>query len=461
MKAFTLGLLAAAAASASPLEARQSQSTAVLDLAVKRGAPQQLASGVLYGTPDTPNQIPDHFYTGPKLKYFRAGGAQLFGNGQRGWHWNEYPARFQSTLSNYRTARKYGGEFQLLLHDIWGTDTINSTTAWPGDNGNWNSYEAFLDRLIADIKANDMVPGLKIDIWNEPDFPWFWTRSTEQWLELWKRTYAKFRADPQLRQLPIIGPSLASRPTFDNPWWTKFMDFIVRDNVAPDQYTFHMLGDSTDRINDLETVVRTMDQFYSQTGAPRRSYSVNEYINAGDERQNSANAWHIARLERYDASGLRANWLSEWELHDFLAELVYRPNAQSEYQPNGAWQLYNYYGQEMTGTRLASTGSTDGVLDIFGTLSDDGVVRILTGVRARTGTWEIEVRNLSALGFPASGEITIQTWGFDDVGLRGVSHGPSDRGQHTHAYSDGVLRFPIFQTAEDMKTAWAFEFSRP
>ena len=183
----------AAAAIASPLDTRQSSATAVLDLSVRRGTPQQLASGVLYGTPDTLNQIPDNFYTEPKLKYFRAGGAQLFGAGQRGWHWGEYTARFQSTLSNYRTARKYGGEFQILPHDIWGTDTVNSSTAWPGDNGDWRSYEAFLDRLVSDIKANNMLPGLKFDTWNEPNFALFWPRPISQWLELWKRTYQKLR----------------------------------------------------------------------------------------------------------------------------------------------------------------------------------------------------------------------------------------------------------------------------
>lgn len=179
------------------------------------------------------------------------------------------------------------------------------------------------------------------------------------------------------------------------------------------------------------------------------------------ERINAANAWHIARLERYNTTGLRANWLSKLELHDFLAELVYRPDANSAYQPNGEWWLYRYYAQSMSGVRLQTEGTGDGVMDIFSTLGDDGVVRILTGVRVRTGTWNIEVRNLEALGFPSDGQITIQTYGFDDVGLRGASNGPSDRGTYTHTYTNGVLQFPVYQTDQDMKTAWAFEFKRP
>lgn len=263
-----------------------------------------------------------------------------------------------------------------------------------------------------------------------------------------------------MADVPLIGPSLAWAPTADDVWWADFMQYIDDNDVVPDQYTFHILGPSDDYINDMQWSSYAMDYFFRETGAPRRSYSVNEYINSGDERQNAANAWHIARLERYDASGLRANWLSTTELHDFLAELVYRPNSNGEYQPNGAWHMYKYYAQDMEGVRLNSTGSPDRLLDIFGTLGEDDVVRILTGVRRGVGTWEIEVRGLEELGWPASGSVNIQTWGFDDVGLRGVSEGPSDRGQHTHTYADGVLRFPIFQTEVDRTTAWAFELRR-
>ena len=270
------------------------------------------------------------------------------------------------------------------------------------------------------------------------------------------------RNDSQLRSVPLIGPSFAGQPSTSNAWWSDYMSFVAKNNVAPDEYTWHTLGSSTDPVNDVQNNVATMKSFYSSTGAPSKGYCVNEYINSGDERMNAANAWNIARLERYDISGLRANWLSRSELHDFLAELIYRPNANSAYQPNGAWQMYKYYAQSMTGYRLGTSGSTDRVLDVFATYNaNDKKVRILTGVRAQTGDWEISVTKMSSLGFPASGSVIIQTWGFDDVGLRGVSNGPSDRGTYNHTYSGNTLTFPIYQTTDDAKTAWAFEFTRP
>ena len=50
------------------------------------GTPKHLASGFIYGIPDTQNQIPDSFYTGMGFNYARAGGAQVQAPG-RGWIW--------------------------------------------------------------------------------------------------------------------------------------------------------------------------------------------------------------------------------------------------------------------------------------------------------------------------------------------------------------------------------------
>lgn len=158
---------------ARPLSPRDS-TAAVVDLSVKRGAPKHLASGFIYGMPDTPNQIPDHFYKEMGFNYGRAGGAQLEAPA-RGWIWGleEYNGRLQSTLSNYNTARKYEADFILLPHDIWGTDHLNSSTVWPGDNGDWTDYDKFIKKLMADLKANNALRGLVWDIWNEPDISIF------------------------------------------------------------------------------------------------------------------------------------------------------------------------------------------------------------------------------------------------------------------------------------------------
>lgn len=58
--------------------------TATVNLGVSKGIPSQWASCFIYGIPDTPNQIPDHWYTQIGFQYGRAGGAQLDAPA-RGW----------------------------------------------------------------------------------------------------------------------------------------------------------------------------------------------------------------------------------------------------------------------------------------------------------------------------------------------------------------------------------------
>ena len=164
---------AAAGALGSSVHPRQNTAanTAIIDLVVLRGSPQHLGAGFIYGMPSSamgqsPNQIPAHFYADMGFNYARAGGGQL---SQGGWviGLSAYQARFAATKENYLTARQFGARFQLLPHDLWGTDHTNSSTHWPGDNGDWSDYDKFVNQMLSDLVANDMLDGLDIDIWNE------------------------------------------------------------------------------------------------------------------------------------------------------------------------------------------------------------------------------------------------------------------------------------------------------
>lgn len=95
-----LTFVLASAAVANPLETRQVSGTSTVNLANNTGNPSHLASGFIYGIPDTANQIPDHFYTDIGFNYARAGGAQIPAPG-RGWIWGltEYKVRMRE-ISN-------------------------------------------------------------------------------------------------------------------------------------------------------------------------------------------------------------------------------------------------------------------------------------------------------------------------------------------------------------------------
>lgn len=189
MKLNYLGFLVASPASI--LSVARAANTATVNANKSIGAATYLASGFIYGFPDNgtnaQTSIPDHFVTDIKFRATRAGGAQLSARGWASGGYNGYKPRFDSTLSNYRSARKYGGAFILLPHDLWGADG-GGASKFPGDNGNWTEMEAFWKQLIADLKNNNMLDSLVIDIWNEPDGSGFWARSWAQYVDYYVRT---------------------------------------------------------------------------------------------------------------------------------------------------------------------------------------------------------------------------------------------------------------------------------
>lgn len=264
----------------------------------------------------------------------------------------------------------------------------------------------------------------------------------------------------------ISGPSHAGPPVPTNTWWTDWLTQIQGNGSIPDQYSWHLEGDISSVDDDLQTNNGTLAAMLTQAGlAQPKQVNINEYA-VFDEQVASGAAWWISRLERYEAIGLRGNWLSGYELHDLLASLLSKPNANNAeynytstgYYPVGEWQVYKYYYTNMTGVRAKTTGTSDRLMDAYATV-DSKTVRILAGTRLETGTWYITISNLTSVGLPSSGSLDIHTWGFVDKGHYGEVTGPTDRGYAWHNYSDDSVTFPVYQTSEDNHTAWAFELT--
>lgn len=93
-------------------------------------------------------------------------------------------------LSNYRTTRKYGGEFEVLIADLYGFDfTQPQDAVAPGDDDDWSSLDKFLTLLTSQMVADGMVEGVYFDLWNEPDNSEFQGRGLQRYLDYWGRAY--------------------------------------------------------------------------------------------------------------------------------------------------------------------------------------------------------------------------------------------------------------------------------
>lgn len=266
--------------------------------------------------------------------------------------------------------------------------------------------------------------------------------------------------DPTYDSVLISGPSLAWRPLSDNTWWTDWLSQIAANDTIPDQYSYHLEGETGAWDNDIQNTNATLGELLTTYDLPDRQININEYA-ASDEQIPAGAAWWISRLERYDAIGLRGNWLGGDTLHDLMANLLTKTAdpfdyAATDYVPVGEYQVYKYYNLNMTGNRVETTGSGDSLFDVYAT-SDSDKVRVLAGTWHESGQWSITINQLSEVGLPADGTLTIQTWAFTGSDVWEQVDAPTDKGTADHDYTGDSVTIAVDQ--EDKTTAWAFEFS--
>ncbi|KAK5988436.1 hypothetical protein PT974_12591 [Cladobotryum mycophilum] len=428
---------------------QQSSQTAAVNLSQLQGEPQHFASGFLYGIPDTPNQIPAHFYSDIGFNYGRAGGAQLPAKGYMHGV-EEYRPRFASMLSNYNTCRQFGAEFIILLHDLWGADGSESKAdPFPGDNGDWGAWDSFLDQAVHDMRANNMTTGIKVDIWNEADGGGFWLRDRSQFMDMYSRTHSRLRSI--IPEAQIFGPTFTGQPDPNSVWWNDWLSMIASYGIVPDVYCWHLIRQSGGAGGDDITSSRgVFEQLLQKHGLPSRPININEY-GSPEEQVPASSAWLMARFERNNIHGLRSIWTGGDALHDFMTDLIGK-SGDNGYFPAGEWQVYKYYGTDMTGNRIATAASSDGYFDLYATASDR--VRILGSAHTRTGSYIINVNGMADFGFNSHGTVHVQTKEFPYAGLRGRVDGPIDHGISTISFEGNQLVIPVLLSVNTSAYAW-------
>ncbi|MGW0950276.1 RICIN domain-containing protein [Streptomyces sp. NPDC002623] len=383
-------LLTSLAVATLPGTTAQAADTSVtVDFSTAGGAPAYRASGTIYGMSENGSLPQEHFYTDIKWKFMRAGGAQLDSPG--GWVAGKYDRRWNSTLAQYNRTKALGGSFVILPHDLWGADGTTTPT-YPGDGGDWTNFDAFYTRLLSDVVAAGMTD-IQWDIWNEPDCSLFWGSGQTQYLEMWKRAYQKIRA--AIPGAVVVGASTCGRPTSSNTWWNTYLDYVKANNVEPNVYSWHDLpGDPVADGSSLRSKLSARSMTTS------RSFQVNEYGNT-DEQNPGRGAWYISRLERAGADGLRANWASAGNLHDFEANLLTKTGTQ--YLPLGEWFMYRYYGSQSGNIVNFIPGTnTDGLATKDNTARN---AKILLGSNGNTGTVTVNLNRLDTTSVVENGQV--------------------------------------------------------
>ncbi|GAA3600168.1 hypothetical protein GCM10022223_14650 [Kineosporia mesophila] len=318
-----------------------------VDMSTYGGTPTYRASGFIYGLSQNGTTPAQSLQSQIKVTELRAGGSQI-GCPNGGYVNGAYTARWTTEKAYYARAKALGAHFEMILAGLWGADGVCTVPRWPGNGGSWTEYNAFFDQVVADVKAAGMTGSdVRWDLWNEPNI-FFWGATQAQYLEMVKRGTQRIRA--ALPNAVIEGPSCACNPT--DAWFTTYLDYVKANNVVPNILSWHALpGDPAVDAANARTALSTR-------GLTVSGLDVNEYGAYGAEQQPGPSAWYIARLERGNVDGARANWGMVGQtpsLYDTMGWLV----TAGANQPMGQWWVYRRYA-EQTGQRTRITpGASD------------------------------------------------------------------------------------------------------
>lgn len=214
--------------------------------------------------------------------------------------------------------------------------------------------------------------------------------------------------------------------------WQAWLESVAGNETIPDRFSWHQIGTGS---REPDTTIPDFTTLRERYGVPEKPIDINEY--AALDEQNPANSvFYLAQLERHNLRGLRANWGSKTDLHDWMANLIYRDS--DGYYPNGEWQVYKYYAA-MTGERVLTSASEDRKFDVFAT-KDTQTIKILAGTRTIQAPYNITVNELDAAGLPKEGEVKVRTYRFDWAGPEGKVGDPIDVGVKTYSSSSNAVR---------------------
>lgn len=366
-------------------EARAAQSVSV-DLASAEHGATHNASGFLYGLSEDGSAPSDVWLEPVDSGLHVGGGAQLSGGGWALGGTSGYNTRWDMVRQQYdrMVSVSDDAEYVIRMSDLWGGDgvTLADSDPYPGDDGDWSSYESFVDQVVGDVNATGMDRSrIQYEIWNEPDYDLFWPRSTAQYDEMWQRGVQRIRS--QDSNARIVGPGYTH---YVSSWINGWLDMTIESGTEPDILNWHDLQTG----DDVVTAAADARTLLSEKGLTDVALEINEYV-PSDEENPGYNAWDLARIEKsnIDYAAL-ANWTYCCDTEALCATLT-----QDGTQPTGRWWLYNRYGQTR-GDVVTSTSSAN--IDSAANVNPESTqLRIIVGNNGYTGTVSFTLQNVNQI----------------------------------------------------------------
>jgi hypothetical protein len=288
----------------------------------------------------------------------------------------------------------------------------------------WSNWLSAVDTQVKAVLASGDSNISAFELWNEPDWTWN-TAAAGPFDAGWARTFKEVRADDP--SAVIQGPSYS---TFNASWMTTFLTDAKASGTVPNILSWHELGGAGSIPGDVAEV-KTIEQ---SLGIKPRPIAIEEYAEPSQVGVPGDLVGYIANFER---SGVSNAELAFWNHYGTLGDLLTDTGAA----PNGAYWLYDWYGQ-MTGKMVTVVPPGTPGVGLDGAASVNPArnkVSVIFGGGA--GATSVTVHGLTSLRLGSRVNVRLQYT--PSAGRTTAVAGPITISDTTYQVRDGTITVPV------------------
>jgi len=301
-------------------------------------------------------------------------------------------------FNSYLLAQQHGANITYGLSDHYAYSQGGYPEADPWEN--WSYYESY---ILAVMQYYDYYfpdyPVEYYDIWNEPDHPYFWHGTYEQFLELYYRAYNVIKSyKPDAK---VVGPSISwYRPGYTGVQgiFNFLVDLDTLYNIKLDAISWHENGGTsydtrTDGIPIRANYIRNQMQGYFPANYTPELH-INEYMG---EQVHLSPGWNVGFLyyiheAKVDKAMRSCWWIYSLDPYDYWCDCYWGVNGllmKDGETPQPAYWVNKKYA-DMDGLSILNTFSNDNYINTIATINEsNNVIYALIGRYYQSDTQDV------------------------------------------------------------------------
>lgn len=313
-----------------------------------------------------------------------------------------------------------GARVNLVISDVWGYPTVGNTgRPWPYEDT--TAWKGFVRQLAREHKGKALL----WEVWNEPDIPFFWAGTREQFYQIYLQAYRILREELGASAM-IGGPSFSyySRDVH------TFVDFCRQAGCEVNFLTWHELSPDIPGIKErLWDARNTLQRNPNYAAVSIKELHVNEVVGETNQFRPGEILGSLYYLEQGQAdAAAKACW------EDSTGELsCYKNNLDGLLTPvtfarRAPWWVYKTYADGVE-SRVSSTTTNPNIVALASSNSAGrSQAQVLIGYIGYMGgpslaTLRLSLRNLNSLPFRiGNGGVRVRVERVPNAGEAAVSN---------------------------------------